>query len=104
MSIKIENHRESVNKEWLTANREWVIPMINEAIAKQHSSCAPTTLRRVMELLMWTKPYMPLKKMSPYFMPTWIDEAMSIDKKAFNRTAFWDADTMRQRQGSSQFN
>lgn len=102
--MKIEKHREAVNKAWLTENREWVIPMINEAIAKQHSSNPATTLRRVMELLMWTKPYMPLKKMSPYFMPTWIDEAMSIDRKSFNRSAFWDADTMRQRNASSQFN
>jgi len=104
MSIKIEKHREEKNKAYLAANREWIIPMIEKAIAEQHSSCAPTTLRRVMELLMWTKPYVALGKMSPYFMPTWIDEAMSIDRKSFNRTAFWDADTMRQRAGSSRFN
>jgi hypothetical protein len=104
MSIKIEKHRESVNKAWLSANREWVIPMIEKAIAEQHSSYAPTSLRRVMELLMWTKPYVTLNKMTAYFMPTWIDEAMSVDRKAANHTAFWDASTMRQRGTSSQFN
>lgn len=102
--MKIEKHREATNKAWLTANREWVIPMIEKAIAEQHACQAPTSLRRVMELLMWTKPYVALSKMSPYFMPTWIDEAMSIDRRAYNSTAFWDASTMRQRQGSSQFN
>jgi hypothetical protein len=104
MSIKIEKHREEKNKAYLAANREWVIPMIEKAIAERPAHTAPTTLRRVMELLMWTKPYVALGKMSPYFMPTWIDDAMSIDAKAFNRTVWFDEATMRQRAGSSQFN
>lgn len=104
MSIKIEKHREEKNKAYLAANREWIIPMIQKAISEQHYSYPNTSLSRVMQLLLWTKPYVTLNKMSPYFMPTWIDEAMSIDRKAHNRVAFWDEATMRQRAASSQFN
>lgn len=102
--MKIEKHREAVNKAYLSANREWIIPMIEKAISEQHYSYPSTSLTRVMQLLLWTKPYVTLNKMSPYFMPTWIDNAMGIDRKAHNRVAFWDENTMRQRAASSQFN
>jgi hypothetical protein len=104
MSIKIEKHREEKNKAFLTANREWVIPAIEKAIAERPGHNAPTTLRRIMELMMWTKPYVALGKMSPYFISTWIEDAMSIDAKSYNRTIWFDEATMRQRGGSSQFN